>query len=310
MIRRWMNIDSFRFIASLLVVMIHIDPFVEPLNYVMTRLIGRLAVPFFMMTTSYFLYRNYTREKWRITVSKLCILYVLTTLLYFPLMLYSGQVTTVSMFFQDFLLNGTFYHLWYFPAMIIGLCIVEGLRRYCTPKVSWILVILLYLIGLGGDSYGNLFRNTMFYEWIRSMMAYTRNGLFFSPLMIMLGIEATRYKMRTVWISIIIVVFYSLEMILIKINGWAIHDAMTIFLPMMSFILFQWLVAHTSARHILTAKLSMWIYLLHPWMIVVVRGLATWSGWLFLKENALVLFILTTMLSIGTGWLIEWGKQL
>lgn len=308
MMRKWMNIDDFRFIASLLVVMIHTDPFVEPLNFIMTRLIGRLAVPFFMMTTAYFLYHNYSRKKWERTVVKLCIFYVLATFLYLPLIIYSGQVTTMSKFIQDLFLNGTFYHLWYFPAMIIGLCIVEGLRRYCTTKIAWIVVILLYLIGLGGDSYGNLFSNTVFYEWVRSMMDYTRNGLFFAPLFVMLGIETINHKVKTRWMSVIIL-FYSLEMIIIKINGWAIHDAMTILLPVMSFVLFQWLSGRSSTRHIRTAKLSMWIYLLHPWMIVIVRRLAVWSDWLIFKEDAFILFVLTTMLSVGIGWLIEWGKQ-
>lgn len=309
MIWHYLGIDTARFIASLFVVMIHIDPFIEPLNFVMTRIFGRLAVPFFMMTTGYFLYRREPEGRWLKTVLHLLKLYAFATLLYFPLMIYSGQLSSPGMFLQDLFWNGTFYHLWYFPAMIIGLVIVEGLRRYAPEKLAWFVVILLYLIGLGGDSYGQWFISTPFYAGLGSWMAYTRNGLFFAPLMIMLGAHASKCCLKPLGM-LLLFGLYSGEMMLIHQNGWAVHDAMTLFLPLMSLALFQWLLKQSSKRHLLLANLSMWIYLLHPWLIVIVRGMASLSGLLILKENALILYLLTVVGSLGAGWLIERGRRI
>ena len=51
------NIDVYRFIATLMVVAIHIYPlasFSEDIDYIVTRVIFRVALPLFLMITGYF----------------------------------------------------------------------------------------------------------------------------------------------------------------------------------------------------------------------------------------------------------------
>ena len=56
-IRKYISIDYFRIIAALLIVAIHIYPFIkinETINFVFTHIICRLGVPFFLVITGYF----------------------------------------------------------------------------------------------------------------------------------------------------------------------------------------------------------------------------------------------------------------
>lgn len=56
---------------------------------------------------------------------------------------------------RKLLVDGTFYHLWYFPATILGIVIARWLSRLGL-RVALPVAALLYLIGLGGDSYYGL----------------------------------------------------------------------------------------------------------------------------------------------------------
>lgn len=81
------------------------------------------------------------------------------------------------------LFNGTFYHLWYFPALVLGACLVYGLLRILGPRWAWLPALLLYAAGLLGDSYFGLTAALpplrAGYEALFLLFDYTRNGLFF-----------------------------------------------------------------------------------------------------------------------------------
>lgn len=54
-------IDVMRIVASILVVTIHTAPFemlCPPFDFVLTKIIARLAVPFFFVTSGYFLFKD------------------------------------------------------------------------------------------------------------------------------------------------------------------------------------------------------------------------------------------------------------
>ena len=58
-----------------------------------------------------------------------------------------------------FLAYGSFYHFWYFPALLCSLCLSELLWRLKTGRTLVPLSILLYLIGCMGCSYYNICRD-------------------------------------------------------------------------------------------------------------------------------------------------------
>ena len=85
---------------------------------------------------------------------------------------------------QKLLIDGTLYHLWYFPAVLLGVVIARGLARLGLPAALE-AALLLYLIGLGGDSYYGLTAQLpaldALYGGLFRLCSYTRNGLFLAP---------------------------------------------------------------------------------------------------------------------------------
>lgn len=75
-------------------------------------------------------------------------------IIYLPLNLYNhyfNQSNLIYEIIKDVLFDGTFYHLWYLPATVLGLIIVAVLDKRVSLLTSFSIVVLLYLIGLGGQ---------------------------------------------------------------------------------------------------------------------------------------------------------------
>ena len=147
------SLDHFRVAAALLVAAIHTSPlasFWAEGDFWLTRVLARLAVPFFFMVSGYFL----AKSQWKSLPSflkKTALLYGISILLYLPLNLYANNVAPGE-WVRAVFLDGTFYHLWYFPAVLLGALVAFGLSRL-RLRASLPLAGLLYLVGLGGDSY-------------------------------------------------------------------------------------------------------------------------------------------------------------
>lgn len=63
-------------------------------------------------------------------------LYGVSILLYLPVMIYAGYFREGGVFptfLSDLLFNGTFYHLWYLPGAMLGMCIVALLVKSAEP---------------------------------------------------------------------------------------------------------------------------------------------------------------------------------
>ena len=109
-------------------------------------------------------------------LKKLCLLYGVCILLYLPVNLYAGSFTGPADVLRKLLVDGTFYHLWYFPATILGIVIARWLSRLGL-RVALPVAALLYLIGLGGDSYYGLVSRIpllrTLYDGIFTLCGYT-----------------------------------------------------------------------------------------------------------------------------------------
>ena len=86
---------------------------------------------------------------------KILKIYLLCILLYLPINIYMGSFKNIDIIIilKDIFINGTLYHLWYFPALIVGVWITYYLVKKLGRKKTLIATILLYIIGVFGDSY-------------------------------------------------------------------------------------------------------------------------------------------------------------
>lgn len=317
-------LDRFRLIAAFLVIAIHTSPlasFNGAADFFFTRVLARVAVPFFFMVTGHFtLYRS----SWKRSLTKMCLLYGLSVLLYLPLGIYAGHYRELSFteVLKMLLFDGTFYHLWYFPACILGILLVSLLRRFFSLKCVTVISAFLYVVGLFGDSYFGLAEKVpvlhTIFESMFQIFSYTRNGLFLAPLFLVLGVWAGKLltfpvsRLRSVSAAgtALALSFAAMtaEAFLLRHFELQRHDSMYLFLVPTVFFLYLLLSALPevpSRKDLRTA--AMWIYILHPAFIVVVRGLAkALHLTALLVDNSLLHYLAVALLSVGAGVIFAW----
>lgn len=302
-------LDFFRIISALLVVAIHTSPLAslnDNADFILTRIIARCAVPFFLMVTGYFglsrylFYRSANLKQMFRFIIKSLYLYAVAIILYLPVNIYAGHFknATAADILRMLIFDGTFYHLWYLPASVLGVIIVISLGRKLKLGEIMAICIILYFIGLAGDSYYGVVAGipavSAAYETMFSIFSYTRNGIFYAPVFLVMGayikqneinVNAIRRKRVDNAAGFLISLFFMITegMLLHKFNMQR-HDSMYIALIPCMFFLFQLILGmnnrlpntfiHHYSFHIRYQMISMWIYIIHPLMIIVVRGIA------------------------------------
>ena len=327
-------LDRFRLIAALLVIAIHTSPltsFSGEADFFFTRVLARIAVPFFLMVTGFFFPSD--PDKLRKSLKKLCLLYGAAILLYLPLGFYAGHYR--ALYFTDalrmLLFDGSFYHLWYFPAAITGMIIVFALKRVLKLRRICVISVVLYVIGLFGDSYFGLAEKLppvkAAYEGMFRLFSYTRNGIFMAPVFLVLGILIQEYSRKSLHRSTLryalclLVSFVCMTVEAFTLHNLRLqrHDSMYVFLlpVMVSLFLLLLSLPETAAprrttavpiagaatpRRTAVASAAMWIYLLHPAFIVLVRAAAKLlhlTG--LLVDNSLIHYLAVSILSVAAG---------
>ncbi len=321
------GIDVFRMIAALLVVAIHTSPLSSASavgDFLLTRVTARVAVPFFFMASGFFLLRRYNKNADRLIafVKHVARLYLLAIALYLPLNLYAGYFrgeNLLTTLVKDLLFDGTFYHLWYLPAALIGAALSWWLvkRRGFGPAIT--ASALLYVIGLLGDSYFGLARKVPalqgFYGALFEVVDYTRNGIFFAPLFLILGgWLADRERRLPLGVSLAGLAFsFALmlaEGLALNALGWPRHDSMYLSLPLCVIFLFSALLSFRGRRIPLLRDTALLLYLLHPMGIVAVRFAARrLDRWTLLVENSAMHFLCVALVSLIAAILAALAMQ-
>lgn len=308
--RNFPALDWFRLVAAVLVVAIHTGPlssFSPVADLWFTRVLARVAVPYFSMVSGYFLARQNWKDTgrlWRHTL----VLYVLSAIAYLPLNIYAGDPVT----WRKLIFNGTFYHLWYLPALLLALPLARALAK----NGRWGLGIagVLYLLGLGGDSYyglaGRLPGLGILYEVSFCFWDYTRNGLFFLPLFLLLGaafavrpLPAPRTSARLALVGLLAMTAEAFALHGLNLTR---HDSMYLFLPLTMWGLFGLLLAANAGQDRAVRRTATLVYLVHPWCIVLVRRLARALGlWDLLVENSAGHFAAVVPLSVALAFALQ-----
>lgn len=306
--------DSARIWCALLVVAIHTSPLLalgELANFLLVGVVARLAVPFFFCCTGFFTLSRCTGQ-WsgdrRVLgrfLRKTLLYYAVSAVIYLPVMVYSGSFPPQTPI-QDILFNGTFYHLWYFPALLLGVPLTYLLRFRLPKGFAWPSAGLLYAIGLLGDSYYGL--TAMFpslsavYDFLFRLFDYTRNGLFFAPVFLLLGLRLSpfRRRKRRFYLCGLAAGAAALftEALLLYCKGQMRHDSMYISLIPCLYFLFSLLLSIPKSENPLLRKAGLYLYVIHPFCIVLVRMAAKFTHMeALLVQNHLLHFVLVALLA-------------
>ena len=331
------GLDRFRVAAAILVIAIHTSPLTsinESADFFLTRVLARIAVPFFLMVTGQFVAARFLdsppgdSSPLKKYLTKTFLLYIVCILLYLPIGIYAGHYReiTAAEALRMLVFDGTFYHLWYFPAAILGILLVYLMSRFLSLRSMTVVSGILYVIGLFGDSYYGIALKAPVLESVYGVLfqisSYTRNGLFFAPLFLVMGawtgVRAQKQETlaqepltdrQELWSDCVGLVFsfaiLSGEAFVLRFFECQRHDSMYVMLVPTMYFLYQCL----SAPHKECSKgcriAAMWIYILHPGFIVVVRAMGKALGHTeLLVENSLIHFICVTLLSVMAGYLI------
>ena len=313
-------LDWGRLLAALLVIAIHTSPlgsFNAEADFVLTRIVARLAVPFFMLCSGYFLLgeAGAAPGRFRRFAHKTLLLYAGASLLYLPLNLYAGhwQGLGLADWLRLLLFDGAFYHLWYLPAVLLGAGLLVICRRL-PWKCQLGLAAALYLLGLLGDSYYGLLAYLpplqTAYQAMFQLFSYTRNGLFYAPLFLLLGAmlhqRPAALTARNFWLNMTGLAAALLcllaEGLLLHRLGWQRHDSMYLALPVAMWFLFRLALSLPLSPAAALRTLAAWVYILHPAVLVAWRGLAKAVGWqAWLLDNSLIRYAAVCMLSMAAA---------
>lgn len=316
------GINNYKLVAALLVIAIHTSPLTSlspEADFVLTRILARTAVPFFFMVTGYFVLPRAVLhpDQAFAYLKRILLIYLMASLLYLPVNLYAGHFEnlTLAKLLKMMFLDGTFYHLWYLPALMLAFVLVLVWMRMLPMYLTGILTFALYLMGLFGDSYYGFLPETSwlhgFYTLIFEFFEYTRNGLFYAPVFLFLGCLLATEKRPARSLSLMGTAAFS---ILLIAEGYTLHllevqrhDSMYLFLLPLMYVLFSALMdlKLPNVMRYLPSDFPLLIYLLHPMFIILVRGFAKVTGLTLFVTNSLLHFFAVTVSVCCFAWILS-----
>lgn len=205
-------VDFFRVVFAIGIVTFHSDPLKEinsAASYFLSHVLTRLGVPFFLMTSGFFLCDKLNQpDRVRQYAVRLLQLYLIYSAIYFPeaLARYIGDcehfASHMLRYFQYFFLIGSSYHLWYFLGLIYATLLLYFLCKKIKMK-DWQMVLMaacLYAVGVVGNAYIQPLMEGLSSQNHRLLWVYyklfntTRNGFFFCFPYLLAGYLIAKHK--------------------------------------------------------------------------------------------------------------------
>lgn len=318
-------IDLAKLICAAFVVAIHVAPFgstnstgfISYLNFFIQDYLARIAVPFFFITSGYFLFKKTDKNNFEIKpvkqyIVKLIKLYLIWSLIYFPVRLGNiitdkkGIIHGIIGYFKDFIFSTSYSHLWYLNALIFA-TIVISLLLYKRVKPLFIIAGggLFYFIGLFGQSwFGFLEPLRGIFIWdilkaVQGLITTTRDGLFDALIFVGIGmlfaynkIEFSK-KQSVAGLSVSLILLFAESFGLQYLGYSRSHDTYLFLVPTAFFLFAVIRDIHLpdNPRYKQMRTLSSLIYFIHPWIKIILGALT----YILFKKQAIFLisFLLT-----------------
>lgn len=187
-----------QYCASFFVIIVHSGQLIdnEIIHFITKSTFGRLAVPIFIISSAYFYRINITNKKnKKIYFVKMLKQYLFWSVFYVPFGIsylisenYSFDVVPTAILLGLFYI-GTYYHLWYYPALIFALLFTDKLTKIFKLKTIFFILILLYSFG-SLETYSSYIPPGLLlniYQTTHDFLFTFRNGLFYSSVFVLIG---------------------------------------------------------------------------------------------------------------------------
>ena len=215
---QYQNLDLFRFLSSIIIIVLHARPFFTvsyEIDMAINNIIGRICVPFFFFISGYFAAKQEQKKPdyIRSYIRSMIPVYLLWSAVYLPWSLslaapyiqqVSGLLCTIGLptAIQNLLLlllvplavivallySGVYYHLWYFPALLLSMLVLRWWKRKYSLRGLLTVSFVLLLFGATETYYGfcgQFFQSLRHYYY--AVFFTTRNFLFFALFYVTLG---------------------------------------------------------------------------------------------------------------------------
>lgn len=192
------SISFFQYLFAIAVILVHSGRLTsyEPLHFGLESMLGRLAVPFFIVCASFFLKHSLgNSKKMKAYLVKIVKNYLFWSFVYLPYawLFFSSLHLPVYLFPAGILIAlvylGMCYQLWYIPAFLLGLFLVNQLVKRLGMVWTGLITFLLYCWGLI-ETYSAYLDTTSLlkgYQLYSNLFFTARNGLFYTPIFIYMG---------------------------------------------------------------------------------------------------------------------------
>ena len=215
---QYQNLDLFRFLSSIIIIVLHARPFFTvsyEIDMAINNIIGRICVPFFFFISGYFAAKQEQKKPdyIRSYIRSMIPVYLLWSAVYLPWSLslaapyiqqVSGLLCTIGLptAIQNLLLlllvplavivallySGVYYHLWYFPALLLSMLVLRWWKRKYSLRGLLTVSFVLLLFGATETYYGFCGEFFQFLLHFYFVVFFTiRNFLFFALFYVTLG---------------------------------------------------------------------------------------------------------------------------
>lgn len=316
-------IDLLKFIAAIMVVCIHSNQISgnEWFNFMVKNIVCRIAVPLFFISSAYFIRKSTNTNKGYLK-NKLVYLakdYLFWSVVFIPIGLdWINQNLSISQSLYPVALlfglaySGTYYHLWYIPALILSILVIAKARQYLSYKWIFLIAFSLYLLGSMETYYGLItceWFKELFDGFIRLFFT-TRNGLFYGLIFTTIGFFISDHEQKLLQFRKQIKWGLILFTLMLFIEGSVVFNILRldcnflISLVPVSFALFFLGVTTNTRLPFNTEKLrelSNYYYFIHPICIMMVLEAGKYFSLPFLNKGLisfLLIYLFTHLFSI------------
>lgn len=288
----------------------------NPFFIVIVSGISTIGVPTFFLISGFLFYRkNVDVVRLKRQLLRILLLYLTWSIIYLPLQLYSqlsqyeSWTKAIIIYFQKFIFDGSYYHLWYLPSLMFGLLISYYLNRLIHNRyLLFGIYICLFIIALLGDSYRQYIPNTLekIIENYESVFLTTRNGLFIGVPFIGLGkLLADKWEFLTnkrisFWsvTTCLFLIGVVAEAWLITKDGRVNNILLMDFPAALCLVNLFCCIRFKKKTYLKERQMSTAIYCIHPLCILLVTiGIRFFNFGLSLFEYCLYIIAITIMAS-------------
>lgn len=334
------NVDFLRYIFSIIIIIVHLRPFLnisKGLDITFNNIVGRVCVPFFFLVTGYFIALKEKEKKGYIKkyIKSLIPLYLIWSIIYLPILFgtsiqYMQEISTyigglhIPEYVLPFLIilavpaailvgllyTGVYYHLWYFPALIFALVILDKWKKRFPLKILLGISFLFLLFGATETYYG------FFPSQIKELLSYyyntfftTRNFLFFGLFYVVLGYYLgskkevyTKYSSLKFIISIVLLIIEGLVLQTTK----RLNSNILLFTLPFVYYLFKTIIYMNPIRwkyKYSMRELSKYYYFIHPAVLFFFQPFMQAKTTLF--ESTCTIILIISVTHIMTIFLIK-----